>query len=337
VNATESAELIQSQSSAPGAVKVVSTVSAHALGLEAYARLSLSLAERAAAKAKRRNAQATAAPLVCDLCRQSIYCSLRALEYLQAPAAAPGVDTVEVSDATDVDKLLRRADPGVLAKASGTPEAAQALIDSITGRSFVQLAELDAETSSKLAPELLLFSRDLLRVMERRQSEIDRPWVRRVIFTLLGVSLALIALIALIFGLRAWEVRRDIARGKPWTASTLYTSAGGCDSPLQDCSTKQGFFFHTNDEQNPWFEIDLGSVQNVSGARVENRQDCCRERALPLILQVSADRKRWKEVARQERVFDTWKPRFATERARYVRLSAQGFRNLHLSRVRLFP
>jgi hypothetical protein len=133
------------------------------------------------------------------------------------------------------------------------------------------------------------------------------------------------------------EGRRDLAKDKPWSASSLYTGGGGCDSPQQECPENRGFFFHTNDENGPWFEIDLGTVQNVSSARIDNRQDCCKERGIPLLIELSTDRKTWKEVARQNKPFDSWKASFSTQRARYFRLRAEGFKILHLHRVRVFP
>ena len=53
---------------------------------------------------------------------------------------------------------------------------------------------------------------------------------------------------------------------------------------------------------------------------VSNRADCCQERAVPLIAEISMDRVHWKEVGRQTKEFTTWKAKFPRTDARYVRL-----------------
>ncbi|MGC4091097.1 MAG: discoidin domain-containing protein [Polyangiaceae bacterium] len=139
----------------------------------------------------------------------------------------------------------------------------------------------------------------------------------------------------MVFGPERWEARRDLAAGKPWTASSLY--AGGCESPQQECPAGTTFFVHTADEENPWVEFDLGEARSVSGVRVTNRTDCCLERAQPLIVKVSTDHEKWREVARSQSKFSDWKVSFASSQARWVRFEIPKRTNLHLKRVRIFP
>ena len=70
-----------------------------------------------------------------------------------------------------------------------------------------------------------------------------------------------------------------------------------------------------------------------------NRRDCCRERASPLVIESSVDQKNWKPLARHDGGFSSWKARFPTERARYLRIQivAPQVTNLHLAAVRVLP
>jgi hypothetical protein len=70
---------------------------------------------------------------------------------------------------------------------------------------------------------------------------------------------------------------------------------------------------------------------------VENRLDCCGERARPLVIEISSDRKKWTQVVRHDDFFTTWRASFPRVRARFVRVRVPGSGILHLSRVRILP
>src|SRR5690606_38479561 len=108
-------------------------------------------------------------------------------------------------------------------------------------------------------------------------------------------------------------------RGKPWTTSSAF-AAVSCRSPAQKCPESPSFFFHTNDEDQPWVELDLGTAQRFSSVKVKNREDCCSERAVPLVVEVSSDGKQWKQLARKNEVFTTWTAEFSPVEGRWVRL-----------------
>jgi hypothetical protein len=130
--------------------------------------------------------------------------------------------------------------------------------------------------------------------------------------------------------------RSDLAAGKPWQASSAYYLPG-CESPKQDCPGDKTYFVHTNQENEPWLELDLQSAKKMSSALVVNRTDCCIDRVVPLVFEVSDDHKRWREVARSRAPFREWKPTFAPVSARWVRLRVPRFSMLHLKRVQIFP
>ena len=147
-----------------------------------------------------------------------------------------------------------------------------------------------------------------------------------VIAVLIGMAFAFIARI---------EQRHDLARGRPWRASSTFLP--GCESPAQHCAASPDFFFHTREQVKPWLEIDLGSEVQFTRLRVLNRIDCCSGRATPLVVEISSDRVHWREVARRVEKFVAWKPTFPAVRARWVRLRALRRTYLHLREVRVLP
>jgi hypothetical protein len=83
-------------------------------------------------------------------------------------------------------------------------------------------------------------------------------------------------------------------------------------------------------------QLDLGRTQSVHAVRVENRTNCCRERALPLVIELSVDAKSWKRVGYRRIMFDTYTQSFASENARYVRLRVDRRTTLHLRRISVY-
>jgi hypothetical protein len=94
--------------------------------------------------------------------------------------------------------------------------------------------------------------------------------------------------------------------------------------------------FHTSEERNPWFEIDLGEIKPVRRLTVKNRADSNGERAVPLIAELSNDRSNWQVVARRDSPFTVWEPSFAPTKARYLRLRVPRLTFLHLEQVKVY-
>jgi hypothetical protein len=126
--------------------------------------------------------------------------------------------------------------------------------------------------------------------------------------------------------------RHDLAEGRPWRASSRYPEHG-CVSPDQRCPGP--YFFSTNEEDAPWLEIDLQREESIARLELQNRTDCCPERAAPITVEVSSDSKQWRRVARQDAAFSVWRTSFAPVRARWVKIRAEKRTNLHLRRVRI--
>jgi hypothetical protein len=127
----------------------------------------------------------------------------------------------------------------------------------------------------------------------------------------------------------------DLALEKPWrTSSQAYV----CHPKDSECGGAQtAILFHTVEEDSPWYEVDLGASQVVARVEVTNRDDCCLERAVPLVVEVSDDRKQWRAVARRGDSFREWVAKFTPVKARYVRLRVDRHSTLHLSKVSIRP
>jgi hypothetical protein len=200
---------------------------------------------------------------------------------------------------------------------------------------FVDFAAREPADASGLAKELGAFARALIRQLELSRGRLDRKAASRSLRWLAGALLVLGLLNFVLIFPDLWAARRDLAVGKPWVASSTW--GGGCESPLQDCPGDGNYFVHTQPENEPWFELDLRSPQTISGVQVVNRVDCCTERAVPLVLEVSTDHKKWREVIRSTQPFREWKASFASVTARWVRLRIPKYGTLHLKRVRILP
>ncbi len=143
------------------------------------------------------------------------------------------------------------------------------------------------------------------------------------------LGLAAVVLLLGLAGLAAGAVRlvtpTDLAAGKSWrTSSTL---AAGYTAKI---------LFHTNEEMNPWFEIDLGTRETVKALMVKNRADSNQDRAIPLIAEVSDDQSTWHEVARRDASFSIWELKFPPRKTRFVRLRVPRVTALHLEEVKVF-
>jgi len=257
-----------------------------------------------------------------ELYRQAAYWAVRALA--EAGSSSPSSPTYPWDS---LSEPLRQS----LASSS---ERVAELKESIETGSFVQAWELSEEQRASRAAELAGVAKTLLDQLAWHGRARDALLIQRIIR--IGMLIAVVA--GLVGGVR-WmmnrsEQARDLAIGKAWrTSSTM--SGVGCTSPQQECGDNTDYFFHTTNEDSPWLEIDLGKRTNFSAVRVENRHDCCFERAVPLIIEVSDVQGHFREVARQTSSFSSWLATFAPTTARYVRLRVPRQSLLHLARVRV--
>jgi|HubBroStandDraft_1064217.scaffolds.fasta_scaffold03588_7 F5/8 type C domain-containing protein len=224
--------------------------------------------------------------------------------------------------AQTMSEALGRASPNVAAEAGA---AEKGLSDALT-RSYVASADLNDAARVAEVGVLQRFLRRSIARLEGYEQDVRRSALRRwmrPIFLAAGVLVAGAALL--------WVNHRDLAANRPWRASSTLPN---CDLAFNTCQGESvNIFFHTLEEDSPWVEFDLGSVQSVSRVIVRNRQDCCAERAVPLAIEVSRDGTSYTEVARRQDPFTEWDAKFRPVRARYVRAKALRRTILHFEGV----
>jgi hypothetical protein len=268
--------------------------------------------------------------LACELFAEAIAWALRA--HGDDDVSLPG----GAGEAPVSAAAWARARAELLLSAAGDERSLERVREALVEKSFLDFAELPRGEALSLATRLETFADGLLLPLRGERRLAERSWLRRVTWVA-GVLMTLAVALFAVRTFRDWNTeRRDLARRATWSTSS--TSAWGtCSSPAQECA-QLGYFFHTNQERDPWIVFNLGARRSIARVVVENRQDCCFERAVPLVVSVSDDQKTWREVARRAETFTTWEAKFARVRARYVRLQVKGGAMiLHLSRVRILP
>jgi uncharacterized membrane protein len=127
----------------------------------------------------------------------------------------------------------------------------------------------------------------------------------------------------------------DFAARAHWRVSSVLPGFDYAASGTSQRWSGAGFgtFFHTQQEDSPWIDFDLGSVVTLHRFSITNRVDCCQERAIPLVVETSTDDKTWREVARRAIPFTKWIDAFPPDPVRYVRLRVPHPSMLHLGPV----
>jgi hypothetical protein len=115
-------------------------------------------------------------------------------------------------------------------------------------------------------------------------------------------------------------------------------AAGGCDGII----TGQ-WGFHTENQQEPWWQVDLGGPIPIDRLRIYNRCDNTAPRASRLIVLLSRDGKSWIRAYQHDGTTFHGKPdgkplvvSLAGAKARYVRLQLPGKSYFHLDEVEVY-
>jgi hypothetical protein len=261
--------------------------------------------------------------VACELYREAVHFTLLALTVPEHESRASGpLQGVERSLLLEVagseTELL------VLERLLGTP-------------SFVEFDDLPAGEQAVAAATLARFARKLWKAHALAEQDVSSLMVQRVMRSLGALLLFSAIVVFAVSRSEHWLTERaDLARGKPWRASSELIR---CDRSTRSCGEfrELPLLFHTIEEPSPWFEIDLGAEREFSRVVVRNRNDCCSERALPLVIEVSKDQTHFREVMRRTAAFSTWTARFSRERARFVRLRVARTSILHLEDVKVLP
>jgi NedA-like, galactose-binding domain len=246
------------------------------------------------------------APLLLSLYRDAVYWAL--------VAGAPGAGRA----APNLAGLWQRAERDRLVHAAGGEQnldALHGLLVELGPADSLDLKDQDIERVRTFADALY----DELAAPRRRAAGIAvQRWLR--------LAAAAAALIAIVVFIRSVVVGPNLADR---THMRVSSQQPGC---AQDPGCTDAMF-HTSGEDHPWVEFDLGKTQTIHVINIVNRVDCCQDRAVPLIAEISTDGAHWKQVGRQDKEFKDWKVKFPRTPARFVKLRVEKWTLFHLADV----
>ena len=145
--------------------------------------------------------------------------------------------------------------------------------------------------------------------------------------------------------LRADWLRQDELRESPAavrlggeTVRPEEDARGGCDGVKNG-----GWGFHTADEANPWWRVDLGRSLAIDRVLVFNRCDAIAARTANLLVLTSDDDRTWQQVFQNPGLvfygYSDKKPlevKLSGIKARYLRLQLPGKSYFHLDEVEVY-
>ena len=141
----------------------------------------------------------------------------------------------------------------------------------------------------------------------------------------------------------------NVAVGKTATQSSVAPGYSRSDDPAQDArgaisgDVTGGFGFHTGEQENPWWQVDLGGPHLIREVVIHNRVDQPehQDRALPLEIWVSDDgmsfrlsHLRYERFGGKDGEPLRWSPE-GREQGRFVRLTVPRRTCLHLDEVEI--
>jgi len=211
------------------------------------------------------------------------------------------------------DALRSLEQAGVLERALGNARASRAKLDGLDAESPPASLVADAEVSVTKLVECAQGKR----TMARHEKAIR--WA--------AVFLT-IAVVAIVFAF-TWM--------RPWRRYTFQASSayGGFKrtGQLGDANDR-ALLFHTEEEDDPWVDIDLLANRKIHSVVLQNRFDCCQFRGVPLVVEVG-DGAQWQTVAERDVTFDVWRADFPPVDARHLRIRSIGHTVLHLRGIEI--
>jgi hypothetical protein len=198
-----------------------------------------------------------------------------------------------------------------------------------------RLATLSRNELAGALRRLAGLSRGLSAELQSEAKIIQRVVVRRWLRVGIGALLP-IALSAYGVTQCGSSNERNLALHQPVTVSSKLPVDIGRDPSLLVDGDTHNLGFHTAEAPNQYVTIDLGQPQRIHRVVVYNRADCCKDRAVPLRVEVSQDGRSYEQVAERDEVFDVWKAKFSAVDARYVRLFRPKKACFHLAEVEVY-
>ena len=236
--------------------------------------------------------------------------------------------------ATSLRAALEQADQELLQAAVGGQDALLSLRKVLVEKDFVATAEDLEETQRKEAALAKDFVHALVDHKLDTEARVGQLLLQRWTRTVLASLLTLAIVLGSWFAFQQLSKGPDLAAGKAWRPSSTFP---GCNLAEQMCNgTRVKFFFHTEEENQPWVRFDLGRRTTFAHVELVNRSDAGSERAFPVVIEISDDGEKWREVSRREKPYATWRADFAPVQARYVRARVLKRTWFHLERFSVY-
>lgn len=129
----------------------------------------------------------------------------------------------------------------------------------------------------------------------------------------------------------------NVSKGKKASQSSFYKTSGKADDVLNDCNREHAF--HTLDDENPWWQVDLGEIYPLRYIYIENRRINCKNRAKTLYAEISIDGKEYIKISNEKlnwNNLDSIDIILDNIPARYLRLALSEKQFLHLASVQVY-
>jgi hypothetical protein len=181
-----------------------------------------------------------------------------------------------------------------------------------------------------------------VRAMVRWLRSLLEPRSLLLVRALRVVRIALLALV--VVGPLAWWALeqakpKNIALHAAVTTSSIHPAATCTPDKFTDGVTVGTYGVHTNKEEMPWVQVDLGDVHRIDMVKIYNRGDAGFDDGLPMTLLFSEDGAAFLPVDTREQSFDQWTPwTFEAQkmRARYLRVNGARGKWVALNEMEVF-
>ncbi len=212
------------------------------------------------------------------------------------------------------EALERLEESGALARSTGDADAARRVLSTL----------LDRDPTAEEFRAIETVEAKLVEAAGGRRTTIRRERILRWGF--IAVLLASVIAVCADSWIEPWKAYKFVTS----SAYDGYPQKGalGDTSPLD-------LLFHTKEELRPWIEVDLAKSRRIHQVVLKNRLDCCKDRGVPLVVEVAGADREYVTVAERDKSFDRWVANFDATEARYVRVRSLDKNILHFRAIEI--
>lgn len=227
-----------------------------------------------------------------------------------------------------IDELL---EAGVLPDPPDELGEARAYLEQADILAFDRLSHDEALSRRAAIDEVVEYLRQLIEPRSPRELRLVR-----------SLRLSALGLVAIVFlSLLAYPVfaPKNLAFGKPVTASSRHPHSKAPPNGLTDGSKKGPYGVHTNIEAEPWVMVDLEKPTKIGRIKVFNRTDGYFNEGLPFALELSDNGEDFTEITQRKAPFSRWRPwahHAEGREARYIRIRKIGHGYVALSELEVY-